>query len=323
MPLVPTPVAATARASCHPMFRLLLAACTLLGAHAAWALAPEIRAEAIASTPGQSVDFSQVEPNATAGMRVDAIVETLLSTQPAVSVSALVAGGAQFGSLGASSFVRAVTNAGNGGPFSALGTASWRDSVVIDAPGLTGQAGVFRASLLLDGAMSTTASGQDRAHAQVALALRRGDTNDRSFASFVSLPGSGWLEANLAGVSAEFTLSAANQVRDFVAAPVVFDVRFVFGQALDFGITLRTRASLSTFGATGLEVVANSDFRNTLVWNGISQVSLPGGAAVAGYTVQTVSGFDFASPVPEASSLWLLALGLAGIGLRMTRLRAA
>jgi hypothetical protein len=85
---------------------------------------------------------------------------------------------------------------------SSLSRVSWRDSVLINAPGLNRQVEVFTAGFLRDALMGTTLARQDRARAEIAFALQRSDSNDNGFASFVCLPGIDW-RMRRAGASPE------------------------------------------------------------------------------------------------------------------------
>lgn len=296
---------------------VLMGAAVLLKPTLASAAPPQIGVFVGGGIPGNQVPRNQTQPNALPGQIVSESIEFQAEARPGSIGAMLASSGARLGSLSSFSFARAVANSGSGsgGNYSANSTAFWEDMVTIDAAGLTGQRGVFRGSVLLDGLLSTTYFGQDRALAQVSIGLRGDPSAGRSFASFAALPGIGWLEGNLTPVSAALTLNTANATREFVDAVASFDVNFTFGVPFTFGVALGTRASYSTFGGTGLDVIGSADFGNTLNWNGIDNVQLAGSnTPVAGWTVVTQSGFDLASPVPELPSVALLALGLLGVG---------
>lgn len=296
---------------------VLMVAAVLLQPTLASAANPQIGVFVRGGIPGDQVQREQAEPNALPGQIVSADIDHLAMPRPGTSGNVLAAGGARLGSLGSFSFARAVANSASGGvgTFSATSNAFWEDLVTIDAAGLAGQRGVFRASVLLDGLLSTTYSLQDRAQAQVTIGLRGNPSAGSSFATFAALPGSGWQEGSLTRVSATLTLDRANALQEFNDAVASFDVRFTFGVPFTFGVALGTRATFTPFGGTGLDVIGSADFANTLNWNGIDNVHLAGSnTPVAGWTVVTQSGFDLASPVPELPSVALLALGLLGVG---------
>ncbi len=106
---------------------------------------------------------------------------------------------------------------------------------------------------------------------------------------------------------------------------------FVFGVPID----LYLNAGVSVYSTTGsfcggecgegvlsnASVSATADFGHTIAWGGFASVT-SGGNPVTGYTVSSLSGFNYAAPVPEPET-W--AMMLAGLGLLggLTRRRPA
>jgi len=110
----------------------------------------------------------------------------------------------------------------------------------------------------------------------------------------------------------------------FVDQLVSFSSTFVFGTPLTLDIVLRAAASATVRpeGAPGsptyllpVTASAGSNFGSTALWNGLQSVTLANGAAVTGWTSTSLSGLDYAQPVPEPATWATLALGLGVVGM--------
>ena len=174
--------------------------------------------------------------------------------------------------------------------------AGWVDVVTIDAPGLTGQQGVFTAALGLSGTLA--AFGY-----QGIAAFRVNQFHGPSFGA----------ETMLFDLVRRDAASVVN-----VDQTITTSVPFVYGTPFRYGIFVSAETTNGSEGGLNhLPGDAVSDFDSTVEWLGLTSVTA-GGAVVMGYAVSTVSGIGWiAGPtavVPEPRSVALLAGGLAALG---------
>ncbi len=69
--------------------------------------------------------------------------------------------------------------------------------------------------------------------------------------------------------------------------------------------------------------LSEANFFNTVHWGGIGDVVDGEGRALTQFSMQSSSGFDWTSPVPEPGTWWLLATGLLGLAGHARRLPRA
>lgn len=170
--------------------------------------------------------------------------------------------------------------------------AGWEDTWLIDAPGLSGQAGNVHVSMHVQGTWVLTGfAGGARVTVQPyvddAFVVHAGANEGAAFGS-------------------SFFPDGVNET-------VQFDLPFVFGESFDVGMFGQLRAGLrSQSGVAGLST-ADADFTNTITWEGIDAV-LAGSTLVSDYSLVSASGTDWRLPVaaiPEAPTWLMLIAGLA------------
>ncbi|MCZ2088538.1 MAG: PEP-CTERM sorting domain-containing protein [Burkholderiales bacterium] len=189
------------------------------------------------------------------------------------------------------------------------------DDLTIEAPGLAGQKGRFIGSVRVDGLMGSAASSSVAStyaswgiEAQVVQNGRRTGYN---------------------AISGEYryALGTTSGSPAVDQALLSIDAEVVFGSPFLLAMQLHTFASATVRpdGAPGtpgyllpVTATAASNFANTALWNGLQSVVLLDGSEVQGWSVSSASGLDYSRPVmppvPEASTLAMLMLGLVLVG---------
>lgn len=224
--------------------------------------------------------------------------------------SAIVTGNARFGAADASGLVSS-TQAGTVKHFIFSGFA---DEITLVRPDLAGQAGRITLSFYYEGrAMVFAGDG-----AQVSV--------NQDLSAYVNNAQGSIMEDMVDGESAGHRKWAyVNDVNGEKGWHAPFEDRyltmtadFTWGQPVLFGLTVGT--SGYSDGYSGHDV----SFRGS--WGGIVEATA-GGAAVADYSLSSLSGTDytrsFVSPVPEPAAFALMTGGLGALVLRVAGRRAA
>ena len=200
------------------------------------------------------------------------------------------------------------TGVGDGASGRVDASATFADQFEIDAAGLTGQQGHFKARVT----MPFTASVSAELYT-VGLLSAFVRVNDRET----------WSEHYSSANGATISYVDHDGVELAIGTPMIFDVPFVYGQSIaifgfmDIAIQGQTSLAYPSFAAT-------VDASHCLYWQGISEVTDGRGNLVASYTLTSDSGTDWSrdfspSAVPEPANVALL---LAGFGLLALRRRA-
>lgn len=188
------------------------------------------------------------------------------------------------------------------------GTASWRDTMTISAPGLAGTTGWFVPRISLLGSLPGDAAGEDPPF-ESWVASGALLTFDGGF------PGSfqqrGRTLRDYAG-EADQVVGDPFGTWVFEPVPFVFGTPFPLAVQLDAGIFARTVEGGATEAFVGLF--------DTAEWRGIAAVLDASESPVPVYTVTAGSGFDCAAPEPAAGALGGAATAALG-ALRHCRLR--
>jgi hypothetical protein len=207
-------------------------------------------------------------------------------------------------------------------PAQTVATAFSRDLITFDAPGLTGQSGHFYASFALSGSFSIVTgspygSGYD--DVRVRAVLRN------------IFDGQLWTQAGVSGGQISYRLLPGGTTEgssEVTSASIGVDFPIVFGRQYALQIEV-AGSSLAYAEPTAppyvndpnLFTTATTSFGHTATWQGISSVTGPGGQAVEGWTLSSVSGTPWASaiaePVPEPASSLLFCGGLATLAALM------
>jgi hypothetical protein len=192
---------------------------------------------------------------------------------------------------------------------SGSGFARSVDTLTLDAPGLGGQRGRIAGSVLVDGALVAQVSGP------TALALGTWELNNQVIQN-------NQVRAD-ATTSGEFrnqggVISGAS----FVDRLLEFNAEVVFGSPFILQVALRSSASATVRpeGQPGsptyllpVSATAGANFGNSAYWNGLQGVTLLNGTPVSGWSVSSLSGTNYAQPIPEPATAALWLLGLAAV----------
>ncbi|WP_457423301.1 PEP-CTERM sorting domain-containing protein [Roseateles sp. P5_E7] len=217
-------------------------------------------------------------------------------SQATPSVQADSTGSAAYGAVGMYAHFRANASAGFA---AAESTAGWTDTwTLIPAnPAQIGQNAVVSFSVHLDGVLDGLPIGN----------------------SYTRIGSQVWL--NNAAVGGQvFRAQGQGQggfpFHEVIDQNVNFSVTFVLGTPFELGVFSRASAGTAGAGPNWFSE-ATSDFASTLTWQGISGVTVAGGAI--SYSLSSQSGVDWTvpyAPVPEPSAALLLSGGLLALALR-------
>ena len=174
-----------------------------------------------------------------------------------------------------------------------LSDAGWADQYTISNASLTGQSGVLKFFLHVDGLLSASGWGGSTFSISV---------QTQPFASnFLTQFGcdSRNLPACSTPVNSNYEVS----------------VPFVFGTSFEMMIRAIAQASMPSLIGPQPPGQAAADFQNTIYWAGISSVSI-GGNVISDYSISSQSGTNYSaslapgSEVPEPSTYLVVAAGL-------------
>ena len=199
---------------------------------------------------------------------------------------------------------------GSPGGFQGQASASWADSFVISAPGY-------------DSSMTGTFSGAIQVTGELLVAfLGRVYSDGQIYATVDLFPGTGFnggrtivsgSARNLVG----YDIAGGHTGSDSFSL-VFSNVPFTFDQRIHVSLGLTVFADVNAIDA-GVTGRSDANYANTMTWSGLSSVSDQNGTQQLTYSALSVgSAFNFANatPVPEPSSVLLLACGLLCILLR-------
>ncbi len=177
-------------------------------------------------------------------------------------------------------------------------TGGWQDVLTINAvnPTNNGKSATLSFNLVLTGQLDAKAIGGNTG-AEIALQA--------------------WVNHNLTeGSYASSIQSTGNQTQHKdVDSVVPLSVSFTLGQAFTLGVFGSAAALNASASAANAVNVASADFSHTVLWDGISSITLNGSAI--DYSVTSASGIDWrnaVSTVPEPTSGALWAVGLCVLG---------
>jgi hypothetical protein len=188
------------------------------------------------------------------------------------------------------------------------GSGGWIDTLNFNAPGKTGQAGLMTFTLTITGTMATTGfSGWS----QFVLANYKNKQLVPQDDIFKNAYGPHEISTDRQGIAFGVTSTPTTPGNRIVNRSVLFTVPFTFGTAFEHGVfALSIAKTRSVSGVSGVSTSA-IDFTNTVTWNGINQVLDNNGNPVAGWSMTSASGTNWAGPVPEPASFAALGLGAA------------
>jgi hypothetical protein len=191
---------------------------------------------------------------------------------------------ATFGVLRVFAEGHSVANGSTSGLMSSGAQASWQDSITVDAPGLSGQAGTLTVQFTIDG--SLTASGQ----------FANESLRPYAAAEF-TFTRDGWtiLEGYQAVYSDGWTPGTP-----FLGQPQTATFNFVFGTPFEIKLFIETVARAYTYQHSA---DAEGDLANTATWGGFVAVKDSNENLITNFTASSASGANYAHaivpPKPE------------------------
>ena len=212
---------------------------------------------------------------------------------------------ADYGVLKASA---AATGSGIGAVAAGSATLVVADTFEINAAGLTGRQGYFRAQITMPFTSSFDNQGW---------MVSQGLT---SFVTVNNIEGYA-LQAGQADARAP-TVQVTHNGNDVSPdAPMILNVPFVYGDPIPIKMFMDVSVDGNTGGGGSFSLLM--DASHSVYWEGISSVTDGNGNAVTGYKLTSDSGTDWTrnfavapAPVPEPSVAILMLAGLAAFGLR-------
>lgn len=158
--------------------------------------------------------------------------------------------------------------------------ASWLDTITIDSAGQHGTQGSLKVNLAVTRAVSNSSGS-------VSSGLNCRLSNNSGFNWYATNP------------SQNGTLVQTSAV-----------IPFTYGTAFTLGVYVS-----ATCGASGSNGTGSLDSAYNVSWLGFDQLLDSDGNVVTSYSLSSESGFNWASAVPEPTSILALVAGLAGLGL--------
>jgi hypothetical protein len=228
------------------------------------------------------------------------------STQPSFdpnnptvqSVSFIV--GARHGAVRAASLAVLSGGESYSAGASVTGSASFEDTLTVNAPGMTGQNGSMQVSMVLDGVLSESIPANE-----TSLDYARATVNFSLWAT--SSLGSPTTGVSYGQIDAYDGFSVQNELYDL-------SIPFVFGEAFTIGAFLNTSSTVQMPNFPG-STSAISAFAQTALWQGIASVEDSTGTEVLDYAVSAESLTDYRGPItiPEPGTLALAPFCLFGV----------
>ena len=193
--------------------------------------------------------------------------------------------------------------------------ARWQDTAVVSFDGLPGQSIIAAGTLVIDGPMSVTITGDPvdnrDAQAQVRLQLR-GE-------GIPSPPNNGYF-----GYSFDNLGHSGSVVKPPpLIVPTAITMKNGEAHTIDYSLELSATAVIVsnalTAGFGDARFFAN--FSQTVRWGGITSVrNAATGAPITNWTITSASGFDYSHGVPEPSCVVLLMTMVAMLPMRRPRM---
>lgn len=189
-------------------------------------------------------------------------------------------------------------------------------TVVPPEPGLDGSQGTARVRLQISGIVDADGGGSldSNTHVTYSALVRFGSRNCPSL-------GIGCSDA-IAGTSRDLGSLGGGESYEGTLLPVAFEtdpLPFLFGQTFPLGVELGLTAGADA-DEEQLMAVAIADLANTVSWDGFVEVRNASGDVVEGYSIDSLTGIDWALPVPEPDGASLLAATvLTGLAARRRR----
>ncbi|RYG23430.1 PEP-CTERM sorting domain-containing protein [bacterium] len=203
--------------------------------------------------------------------------------------------------------------ADNSGPNSGFryggGSGGWIDTLTINSAGLTGTAGRLVYTLDVEGMLKSTGfSGASRIQILEYKDKQMVPRDSVFDSSNDPLEVSTDRQMVVYGVASDFS----NEHRT-IDKTVTFTVPFTYGTPFELGIFANAVAGARSSSGVGGISTAEIDFKNTILWNGISSVLDPSGQGVSDFSIVSASGTDWTQPVPEPGTMAALTLGVAAL----------
>lgn len=199
-----------------------------------------------------------------------------------------------------SSFARALANGG------------WNESFTISDPAHNGQSGFTLVKINVNGTLyaqgfagsSNLGVTGYKDHSQLTIYNGAGAYFSRGQSDLIST------DRQYASWSASSYGYSENVASRTINDSITLAVPITYGTPFTLGIYAAGSAGMRSSSGVAGNSLANLDFSNTLSWGGIMSVLDNTGAPVTGYSLISGTGIDWANPVPEPSTLSLLALGV-------------